>query len=117
MIEFKNRKHVGEEDAMSHLGSGLLENSRPPSRIYNQNARGSLAAYRHDATQGAPFVEQENRGGFLLENYRDKKSDMKSHQDFREASSRAEYERPLMPRFGGAEGGRGALDHSNDAIR
>lgn len=102
---------------MSHVGSGLLENSRPPSRIYIPNARSSPAACRHEATQGTPLMEQANRSGFLQENFRDRKSDMRSHQDFREASSRAEYDIPPMPRFGGAEGGRGEFDHSNDAIR
>lgn len=121
MVEFRNRRHVDEEDAMSHVGSGLIENSRPPSRIYGQNARGSPGAYRHEATQGTPLMEQANRqiseSGFLQENFRDRKSDMKSHQDFRGGSSRAEYDMPPMPRFGGAEGGRGEFDRSHDALR
>jgi len=64
-------------------------------------------------------MEQANRSGFLQENFRDRKSDMKSntqqtsYQDFREASSRAEYDMPPMPRFGGAEAGRGEFDRSN----
>lgn len=68
-------------------------------------------------------MEPANRSGFLQENFRDRKSDMKSYQDFREASSRAEYDLPPMPRFGGAEGGRSEFDRSHihqnhhDALR